>query len=62
MPFSEFPWFQQASIEQLTTVEWPSPAHLYWPPLDVDLSVDSIRHPEKFPLISKASTSSAPLS
>jgi hypothetical protein len=23
---------------------------LYWPDLDVDLSVDSIRHPERFPL------------
>jgi hypothetical protein len=27
--------------------------HLYWPQLDVDLSVDSIRHPENFPLVSK---------
>jgi hypothetical protein len=27
--------------------------HLYWPSLDVDVAVESIRHPEKFPLISK---------
>ena len=27
--------------------------HLYWPGLDVDVAVESIRHPEKFPLISK---------
>jgi hypothetical protein len=39
----EFPWFRQATIEQLTTIEWPSPDHLYWPLLDVDLSVASIR-------------------
>ena len=25
LPFSEFPWFRQATIEQLTTIEWPSP-------------------------------------
>jgi hypothetical protein len=25
----------------------------YWPELDVDLAVESIRHPEKFPLVSK---------
>jgi hypothetical protein len=50
LPFSEFPWFRQATIEQLTTIEWPSPDHLYWPLLDVDLSVASIRHPENFPL------------
>lgn len=52
VPFSEFPWFRQATIEQLTTIEWPTPDHLYWPLLDIDLSVESIRHPENFPLIS----------
>jgi len=25
--------------------------HLYWPDLDIDLTVESIEHPEKFPLI-----------
>ena len=28
--------------------------HLYWPQLDADLSVESIRNPLAFPLISKA--------
>jgi hypothetical protein len=50
---SEFPWFRKASIEQLFHVERPLPYHLIWPELDVDLHVDSIRHPEKFPLISQ---------
>lgn len=56
LPFSEFPWFKQATIEQLSTVEWPTPDHLYWPLLDVDLSLESVRHPEKFPLKSVVST------
>jgi len=60
LPFSDFPWFRQATIEQLTNIEWPSPDHLYWPLLDVDLSVESIRHPEKFPLVSAAPTDPAP--
>ncbi len=55
LPFSDFPWFRQATIEQLTTIEWPSADHLYWPMLDVDLSVESIRCPEKFPLIAAIS-------
>jgi hypothetical protein len=29
--------------------------HLYWPDLDIDLAVESIRHPEKFPLVSRVS-------
>ena len=53
VPFVEFPWFKRATIEQLTDVEWPSQNHLYWPQLDVDLSVESIRHPEAFPLVAK---------
>ncbi len=53
LPFTEFPWFRQATIDQLTTIEWPTPDHLYWPLLDIDLSVTSIRHPEQFPLLSQ---------
>ena len=51
--FKEFPWFKDASVSEILNVEWPQPHHLGWPDLDVDVAVDSIRHPEKFPLISK---------
>ena len=53
LPFEKFPWFKEATIAQLSTVERPTPDHLYWPSLDVDLSVKSIRTPEEFPLLSK---------
>ena len=53
VPFSEFPWFKKATLEEVTSVEWPSPDHLYWPLIDVDLSVESIRNPGKFPLRSR---------
>ncbi len=55
LPFTEFPWFADANIRDLTQVQRPSPDHLYWPNLDIDLSVESIRHPEMFPLISGTS-------
>ena len=54
VPFEQFPWFKKATIEQLSEVLWPTPDHLYWPQLDADLSVQSIRDPEAFPLVSKA--------
>ena len=54
VPFEKFPWFRSATIEQLGKVERPTQDHLYWPLLDVDLSVSSIRDPEAFPLVSKA--------
>jgi len=53
VPYAEFPWFKQATMEQITTVEWPTPNHLYWPLLDVDLAVESIRNPGQFPLVAK---------
>jgi hypothetical protein len=55
VPFSEFPWFKEAPVSHLTNVELPQPHHLYWPDLDVDLAVDSLRHPERFPLVSQSS-------
>lgn len=51
--FADFPWFRDASIRQVLTVELPQAGHLYWPELDVDLDVESIEHPERFPLVSK---------
>ncbi len=53
VPFSEFPWFKDAPIAKLTNVGRPQPHHLYWPDLDVDLAVESIRHPDKFPLVAR---------
>lgn len=50
--FAEFPWFRTATAAELTRVERPAPDHLYWPTLDIDLAVESIRHPERFPLLS----------
>ena len=53
VPFEHFPWFKNATIDQLTDVQWPAQDHLYWPQLDADLSVESIRNPAAFSLISK---------
>ena len=57
LPFVDFPWFQQATIEQLMDVQLPSSDHLYWPQLDVDLSIASVRNPAAFPLVAKGQRS-----
>ena len=48
--FREFPWFAEASITKILNVRWPSSDHLTWPDLDIDLSVESIENPERFPI------------
>jgi hypothetical protein len=53
LPFEEFPWFKRATVQTILRVERPTPGHLRWPDLDVDLAVDSIEHPERYQLKSK---------
>ncbi len=50
LPFEEFPWFEQAAVGAIHQVERPQPDHLHWPQLDVDLTVGSLEHPERYPL------------
>ena len=52
LPFEDFPWFEAASIRHIMNVVKLQPEHLYWPDLDVDLTVESVFHPERFPLVS----------
>jgi hypothetical protein len=53
LPFEEFPWFRDVSIGQLCNVKRLHLHHLYWPDLDIDLAVESIDNPGRFPLVSR---------
>ena len=59
LPFKAFPWFRSATVAQILRVERHGARHLYWADLDVDLSVDSIEHPDRFPLVSRERPESA---
>jgi hypothetical protein len=59
LDFKFFPWFADASIHKLARIELPSPDHLYWPDLDVDLTLESIEPPELYPLVSQPKMSVA---
>ncbi|MEW6095477.1 MAG: DUF2442 domain-containing protein [bacterium] len=51
LPFSTFPWFKNANISSILNVKLLQFHHLYWPDLDVDLEIESIESPEKYPLV-----------
>lgn len=53
LAFDHFPWFRAATLAQLFAVELQHGDHLYWPELDVDLDLNRIAHPEKYPLVAK---------
>ncbi len=50
LSYNDFPWFKDAPIGEIIRVERVAPGHFRWPDLDVDLDIESIEHPEKFPL------------
>ena len=52
LPYDEYPWFRKATMDQILHVELLHGEHLYWPDLDVDLSLEILDAPESFPLVS----------
>jgi len=53
LAFEQFPWFRDVNVRQITNVEIWHGDHLYWPDLDVDLSINIIEHPERYKLVAK---------
>ena len=53
LSYENFPWFKNKTIDNITKVESFGQGHLHWEELDVDLSLEMIEHPERFPLQAK---------
>lgn len=53
LSYEQFPWFKDAAVSAIHNVNLLTANHLYWPELDIDLAVESIMHPERFPLVAK---------
>jgi Protein of unknown function (DUF2442) len=53
LSYENYPWFREAKVKDILNVRLEAPDHLYWPDLDVDLSLSILQEPEKYPLVSK---------
>lgn len=53
MSYQDFPWFKEQPLKSILSVQEAAHGHLYWPEIDVDLTVDIIKNPERFPLKAK---------
>lgn len=51
--FNRIPWIKSASIMDALDVKMSGCNAIEWPKLDVDLEIDSLKHPERYPLIMK---------
>jgi hypothetical protein len=50
LSYEAYPFFKEQPINSIINVELFHGYHLYWPDLDVDLEIDNLEYPEKYPL------------
>jgi hypothetical protein len=53
--YEKFPYFKNQKRETIRDVILIHEKHIYFPRLDVDLEIDNLENPEKYPLKFKAS-------
>ena len=51
LPFKTYPWFKDAKVSEIQNLKLLHGKHLYWPELDIDLALESLKSPEKYPLL-----------
>ena len=51
LPHDDYPWFRDARLAEILEVRLLHGTHLHWPALDVDLCLDSLDHPDAYPLV-----------
>lgn len=51
--YRDFPYFRNHSVKSIQNVKLLHEFHLYWPNLDVDLEIDNLENPDKYPLRSR---------
>ncbi len=53
LSYALYPYFESQTLRSIHNVKLLHGHHLYWPELDVDLEIDNLENPEKYPLRSK---------
>jgi hypothetical protein len=59
LSYEKFPFFRDQTLKDIQDVRLLHGRHLYWQRLDVDLEIDNLENPNKYPLRSKSIKESA---
>ncbi len=51
VPFDDYPSFQKATVAQIYAIQKLSPTQFYWPELDIDIELEALENPERYPLV-----------
>ena len=54
--YNRVPWLRDARISSALNVRMAGQNAIEWPDLDVDLEIESLKHPECYPLVMKRSS------
>ena len=54
LSYEAYPYFKDQTLRAIQNVQLIHGYHLYWEDLDVDLEIDNLENPQKYPLQSKA--------
>lgn len=57
LSYNRIPWMREASINDVLDVRMCGSEAIEWPRLDIDLEIESLRHPERYPLLIKRNPS-----
>ena len=49
--FSDYPAFKNVPVDQIFNLQCTGNTQLRWPDIDVDIEIDALENPERFPLM-----------
>ena len=51
LSYNRVPWMKDATVRNILNIKMSGKNAVEWPDLDIDLEIDSLKHPERYPLV-----------
>ena len=51
LSYNRVPWMKDATVHNILNIKMSGKNAIEWPDLDIDLEIDSLKHPERYPLV-----------
>ena len=51
LSYNRVPWLKDATVRNILNIKMSGKNAIEWPDLDIDLGIDSLKHPERYPLV-----------
>ena len=51
LSYNRVPWLKDATVRNILNIKMSGKNAVEWSDLDIDLEIDSLKHPERYPLV-----------